>query len=147
MAKDTESPCKRIAHCCCGGLRAETIGEPLLVVACSCGECQRRTGSAFGISAFWSRKDVELSGVTTRYVRDGQEGRKVIFYFCPQCGSSIYWEPELAPELIGIAGGAFFDPDFPTPTVATWEQSKHSWVAIPAATHLPRGAKPPPIPD
>ena len=35
----------RIAHCCCGSLRAETTGEPVFVGACHCTECQRRTGS------------------------------------------------------------------------------------------------------
>lgn len=33
----------RIAHCCCGSLRAEATGEPALVAACHCMECQRRT--------------------------------------------------------------------------------------------------------
>jgi len=35
----------RIAHCSCGSLRAEATGDPALVRACHCMECQRRTGS------------------------------------------------------------------------------------------------------
>ena len=37
----------RIAHCCCGSLRAEATGEPALVNACHCTECQRRAYGAF----------------------------------------------------------------------------------------------------
>jgi hypothetical protein len=74
MAEHSESPRKRVAHRNCGSLRAATVGEPLIVVTCFCEECQRRTGSAFGISTYWMRANVELSGLATRYVREGQEG-------------------------------------------------------------------------
>ena len=43
----------RIAHGCCGSLRAEANGEPVLVHVCNCTECQRRTGSVFGVSSFF----------------------------------------------------------------------------------------------
>jgi hypothetical protein len=42
----------RTAHCSCGALRVEVAGEPDAVVACHCGQCQRRTGSVFGVGAF-----------------------------------------------------------------------------------------------
>ena len=29
-------PRKRVAHCPCGSLRADTLGEPVLVAMCSC---------------------------------------------------------------------------------------------------------------
>jgi quercetin dioxygenase-like cupin family protein len=48
----------RIAHCCCGSLRAETTGEPALVAACHCMECQRRTGSTFGVGAYFPKEQV-----------------------------------------------------------------------------------------
>jgi hypothetical protein len=79
MAEDLPSPRKRTAHCNCGA--------PLTVATCFCEECQRRTGSAFGISTYWMRDKVTLTGSATRYVCDGQEGRKVIYYFCPTRGS------------------------------------------------------------
>ena len=40
----------RTAHCSCGALRVEVSADPDAVVACHCGECQRRTGSVFGRS-------------------------------------------------------------------------------------------------
>jgi hypothetical protein len=41
-----------LRRCCCGALRAEVTGEPPRVGVCHCMECQRRTGSAFGVVAF-----------------------------------------------------------------------------------------------
>jgi len=46
MTEQSESTRKRVARCSCGSLRAETVGEPIIVVTCFCEECQRRTGSA-----------------------------------------------------------------------------------------------------
>jgi hypothetical protein len=46
----------RIALCCCGSLRAEATSEPALVAACHCIECQRRTGSPFGVSAYFPKE-------------------------------------------------------------------------------------------
>jgi hypothetical protein len=43
----------QIAHCCCGSLRADVTGEPAFVGACHCTECQRRTGSPFGVNTYF----------------------------------------------------------------------------------------------
>lgn len=146
MTAHSKSPRTRTARCCCGSLHVETIGEPLIVVACFCEDCQRRTGSSFGISTVWRLENVKPSGSATRYVRDGQEGRKVAFYFCPMCGSTVYWElPDRGPGQLVISGGSFFDRDFPAPTLSIWEQSKQSWISIPVSAHFAQNPPPPPI--
>ena len=139
---------KRVAHCCCGSLRVETTGEPLSVQACFCEECQRRSGSAFGLSTYWSKDDARVSGPATRYERNGQDGRKVILYFCPSCGTTVYWEvPERRPNDIGVAGGTFFDPGTRAPEMSVWERSKYDWLAIPAQSHFNMNPIPPtPLP-
>lgn len=140
LITDATSPVsKRIAQCTCGALQAETTGEPIAVATCSCRACQRRTGSAFGISAFWSLEDVKMKGDVTRFVRSADSGGRVVFYFCPTCGSTIFWKmPDLRSSWLGIAGGAFADPHFPPPTISLWEQFKHDWVCLPASQHFIR---------
>ena len=120
----------RNARCCCGSLRVETSGEPAAVVACHCGECQRRTGSPFGVGAYFPRANVRTQGASKVYVRDGQEGRKLRMHFCPTCGTNLYWEADRRPDDIGVAVGAFVDPNFPAPTRSVWEESRHDWVAF-----------------
>jgi hypothetical protein len=82
-------------------------------------------------------ENVKVSGSATRYVRDGQEGRKVIYYFCPTCGSSVYWElelPDRRPGQLGTSGGSFFAPDdLPSPSMSVWERSKYPWISPPTA--------------
>ena len=71
----------RTARCCCGALRAETTGEPNFVVACHCTECQRRTGSPFGVGAYFPKTQVTVSGAEKIHVRDGQDRRKLRIRF------------------------------------------------------------------
>ena len=120
----------RIAHCCCGALRAEATGDPAFLGACHCMECQRRTGSAFGVGTYFPKEQVRAEGPSKVYVRGSDSGRKIEFHFCPDCGSTVFWYGELFPDLIGIAFGAFADPSTPWPTLSVWEMTRHPWVAF-----------------
>ena len=118
----------REASCSCGNLRVTCEGDPKYVLACHCLDCQRRTGSVFGVSAYFRQAQVAPSGADKIFVRDGQEGRKLQIHFCPECGTSIYWTLDIRPGFVGVAAGAFADPDFPAPAHSFWEQSRHPWI-------------------
>ena len=120
----------RTARCSCGSLRVEVSADPDAVVACHCGECQRRTGSVFGVGAYFKKNHVRAEGPSKIYVRDGQEGRKLRNHSCPTCGTTVFWEADLRPDNIGVAVGAFHHSNFPQPTRSIWEESKHGWVAF-----------------
>jgi hypothetical protein len=60
---------KRIARCCCGSLRVEATGEPLIGL-CHCTECQRRTGSAFAVVALFPKEQVRTEGLSKVYARE-----------------------------------------------------------------------------
>jgi hypothetical protein len=133
----------RIAHCCCGSLRAETTGEPLIAV-CHCTECQRRTGSAFAVVAFFPKDQVRIAGPSTVYARRADSGRKVEFHFCPDCGTSVFWYAEFRPDHIGVAFGAFTDPSMPWPAASVWEATRHPWVTFdhPVGRFVDQGVTP-----
>lgn len=116
------------AQCLCGALKLKSREPSKLVVACHCFACQRRTGSPFSVGAFYAIDTVEISGAAAEFVHVGDSGRKVRIYFCPTCGSSICWKPDALPSMIGVAVGAFADPEFPAPVLSIFERSKHQWV-------------------
>lgn len=122
---------ERHAQCHCGLLRVTTSGEPLLVNICHCKACQRRTGALAGSGAAFAKTQVRIEGRSKVFERDGQAGRKVRFHFCPNCGTSLYWEADARPDWYIIAVGAFADPDFPPPSLSIFEQSRHVWVMLP----------------
>jgi hypothetical protein len=99
-----------------------------MVSLCHCADCQKRTGSSFGIAAFFQRQDVETTGVTRPYTRSSDSGSSVTFHFCPNCGSSVFWEPQRKPGAIAVAVGAFADPKFPAPTREVYTERRHPWV-------------------
>jgi hypothetical protein len=99
---------------------------------CHCLDCQRRTGSLFSIAAFFDRNAVNVvDGTSKTFTRNSITGKNVTFHFCPECGSSVFWEPERMPELIGVAVGAFGDPSFPQPEQSVFTSSKHTWLRLP----------------
>jgi len=120
----------RTASCACGQLRIVCRGEPQIVALCHCLECQRRTGSTYGIAAFFPRTDTSAEGRATSYRRSSDSGHHVTFRFCPDCGSTVYWEPERKPEAVAVAVGAFADPSFPAPTHSVWKERRHAWVTV-----------------
>jgi hypothetical protein len=129
---------KRLASCSCGQLTAQVAGEPIRVSICHCLACQRRTGSVFGEQARFLRAHVSIAGTSTEYVRVGDEGSRVKFHFCPQCGSTVYYEFEGMEDFYGIPVGAFADPGFPAPSISIYEARMHRWVVPPPeADHIP----------
>ena len=123
-----------------GSLRATTQGEPLMVVICHCKACQRQTGALAASVAGFAKAQVEIRGESKVFDRHGDSGRNVRFYFCPRCGSSLYWEADGRPEWFFVAVGAFTDPSFPSPSVSIFEASKHDWLQLPNGIKRCQGA-------
>jgi hypothetical protein len=118
----------RIATCACEQLRVTCVGDPIRISLCHCLDCQKRTGSTYGVAAFFSRTDVKANGVFQTFRRSSDSGFAVNFRFCPACGSTVFWEPERKPDSIAIAVGAFADPAFPAPSQSVYNERRHAWV-------------------
>jgi hypothetical protein len=74
-----------------------------------------------------------ISGNQKEFTRDAASGGKVHTYFCPHCGSTVYWKADNLPSLIGVAVGALAAPSCTAPVRSVFEQSKHYWVQIDGA--------------
>jgi len=121
----------RRASCSCGGLSVTTTSEPVRISICHCTDCQRRTGSVFGVQARFQASSVSIDGPSARWTRTADSGNTIDFYFCPVCGSTVFYRPSAEPELIAVAVGAFADASFPAPGVSVYEARRHPWVEVP----------------
>jgi hypothetical protein len=74
---------------------------------------------------------VRYEGPSKAYARRADSGLEIRFYFCPECGTSVYYESDKSPDLCGIAVGCFADPGFPPPKRSVWEESLHPWIGLP----------------
>jgi len=128
MAEDRE----RVARCACGQLSVTTMGDPDIVVACSCLECQHRTGSPLGVGAYFRRDQVSgIEGAYRSYARTTEAGRSVSNNFCVDCGTTVFWDLDMRPDHYGVAVGCFGDPSFPAPARAVWAEHSHPWLSYP----------------
>ena len=81
----------RKATCCCGACSIEVEGEPELNALCHCANCKKRTGSAFGWSAYFADgRVVGRSGDFRVYEIAGAHPQQR--WFCAACGSTLFWK-------------------------------------------------------
>ncbi len=113
-------------------------GPPAFSAICCCRDCQSRSGSAFGLSAYYAvEKVIARTGTPTTYRRISDKHRYLDFRFCPTCGTTVWWEAEFLPGKIGIAGALFGDLENFRPDGAYFCATKPDFVQIDAA--VPQG--------
>lgn len=132
--------------CLCGAVRYRVKAEPVRASICHCRNCQRRTGSAFGIGAYFKQADVEFLGDLKSFeYRSDESGRWLRTEFCPNCGTTLSWTAEALAGLRAIAGGSFDDPNWLKIDRHGWTRSKQKWfVCPPDALVFEKGALQPP---
>ena len=108
-----------------------------------CLSLQRRTGAPFGLGAYYPAEVVTISGTSKEFTHAAASGGNIHNYFCPQCGSTVYWKLSNMPRLIAVAVGAMAEPKYPAPVISVFEESKHDWVQIEGAVeHFRQNGRP-----
>jgi hypothetical protein len=138
----------RKASCNCGKLSVSYEGpDPERVSLCQCYECQKRTGTVLSVQTRIPRDQVTIEGQSTTWTFPVEGGEPANFrscdsggatyHFCPECGSTVYWDISVAPDVIGVAVGAFADPTFPPPMISGFEAYGHPWAMNPSELSIP----------
>ncbi len=128
---NTNDQPERSAHC---GRRAASItlaGEPKLHAVCHSADCKRRTGSVFGILAYFRREAVvERSGATQTYAfRHPVKAADQQRHFCARCGTTLFWFVSDMSALVGVAGGCFADDEAGEPSLSVRRPPPMCWRA------------------
>lgn len=122
----------RAAECCCGACELELSSEPAMHGVCSCNNCKKRTGSAFGISAYFKDEYFKvLKSSFKTYVIENENGRQVR-YFCKYCGTTMYWQADIFKDLVGVAGGCIVGAALSAPSFSARTENKCSWLTFSA---------------
>jgi len=123
----------RVARCCCQACRIEVEGEPTLNAVCNCSSCKRRTGSAFGWSAYFRNEDIRnRQGELRPYAVKGLSA--ATRWFCANCGTTMIWESrDFMPGHTGFAAGCFDETPLPEPSVSAYDSLRCAWVTLPEA--------------
>lgn len=117
--------------CLCGKIRYSATAEPALVAVCHCQNCQKQTGTAFSIVVGVPKSAVSIEGQLKTFHDRGDSGQPVDRYFCPDCGSPIFSELAVMPELRFIKAGTLDDTTWLDPKMHVYCDSAEKWVHIP----------------
>ena len=121
----------RQAQCQCGQLMLHIAAdEPDIVLICTCRECQVRSGASFAYGNFFKRAQTAVTGEVKTWTRPTASGHTLTNHFCPNCGTNVFWAPDIRPEHYGVAGGCLTTAP-PAPETAIFVSEKHEWLEIP----------------
>jgi hypothetical protein len=123
------------ATCCCGACSITVRGRPAINALCHCADCKRRTGSAFGWSAYFPKDRVTatIGAFRTYSVPSRVPGEENLQerVFCGTCGTTLFWRSRDFEGLVGVAGGCIADPALPEPEVTVSNEDRCAWVTLP----------------
>ena len=118
--------------CLCGALRYQCTEAPVMVLCCHCTDCQRRTGSAFGVTVSVKSKTFRvLHGETTSWLSIRQSGNKLLFQSCAICGTRCWGELPDMPAPTLILEGTLDNATSLKPNAHIYTGTKQPWVSIP----------------
>jgi hypothetical protein len=87
-------------------------GEPATTALCHCTDCQKWSGAAYTANVVVPRTEFKVTkGTPKTYDAKGDSGKINKHFFCGNCGSSLYTELEIMPDVTcvksgGLDGGA-----------------------------------------
>ena len=126
--------------CQCGALRYEVRAEPLSLYVCHCTECQRQSGSGFGMSAVVPRQDFAFTkGKPRRYSRTADSGRVIDGDFCGACGVRPIHYPRANEKVAILKPGTLDDTSWLVPVGHIWTGSAQAWIPIPKGSVIHEG--------
>lgn len=118
--------------CQCGAVRYDISEQPLTLYVCHCTDCQRQSGSGFGMSMPVPRSGLRITkGEPSRWQRTTPSGQLVDCYYCDVCGSRLFHAPARHPKISNVKPGTLDDTKWLNPVGHLWTQSAQPWVGIP----------------
>jgi len=132
--------------CLCGAIRY-TIAAPITELrACHCTNCQKSSGAGGSVNAMIQSSSFKLDqGSPRRFAGKADSGRTLFRFFCGDCGSPLYSQREIAPELMNIRAGTLDDSSGLKVTASIWTRSARSWGHVePSSKQFPGQPDAPP---
>jgi hypothetical protein len=123
---------KLTGSCQCSEIRYEYTGNPIEIYICHCKECQKQSGSAFGISVEVTRENFKVThGIPKFWRRKANSGTSVNCAFCANCGTRPWHEPDAESRTLSIKGGTLDQPIDVSKAIHLWVSRKLPGVIIP----------------
>lgn len=118
--------------CSCGAVRYRVDAFPLLLYACHCTQCQRQSGSAFGMSLPVATGAFHVvKGKPKAWQRPTESGEAIVTsWFCENCGGRMYGERNTRPDSINVRAGTLDDTTWLVPAAHFFMENAQPWETI-----------------
>lgn len=128
MEKHSDKNAYLTGGCQCGEVRYRLLNPPLFVHACHCIDCQKKRGSAFGITTIVLECDIErVQGTFT----SKQIAAHRTAFVCASCQDVIYRTATNHPATALLRSGTCDDPRVLEIHAHIWTLDKHPWLELP----------------
>lgn len=122
----------KTGRCLCGATAYRLTAEPLMIYACHCTDCQKRSGSAFGLSMWVPRGALEVTkGDAELHTSTTEDGRLRQVRTCAACGVRLWSEPQKLPDIAIVRAGTLDDTSWVHPVAHLWTRSAQPWFVFP----------------
>lgn len=121
--------------CLCRAIRYEVDLPITELRQCHCTDCQKVSGAGGTVNAWIASSAFRIThGEPRRFTKVADSGRTLHRFFCADCGSPIYSQREVMPEMMTLRAGTL-DNAPPMKVVAhIWTASARPWAHIDPAT-------------
>lgn len=121
--------------CSCDAVRFSITAVPFLVYACHCMACQRRSGSAFGLSMLVNNESFTVTrGAPKFWCRVAAGAVESTHRFCGHCGGGIACEKPTAPDVTAVHAGTLDDTSWMRPIAHVNLRHAQAWQRVPNNT-------------
>ncbi|EDU43135.1 aldehyde-activating protein [Pyrenophora tritici-repentis] len=128
--------------CICTTIRYRLLTSPLYCYACHCPDCQKLTGSAFGLFLSIERYNLQIISPTAPvFVKRAKKPPSIdITAECPKCSVQLWSHGGLGEAVLEVRVGTLDFPALMQPDVHIFVGSKVGWVGLPKGTKVEVGA-------
>lgn len=128
--------------CLCGAVSYKCSSEPIFAGNCHCTDCKKSSGSGYAPTIFFPKECFSVSGEVKYFESKGKSGKQVGRGFCPSCGSQLFGQPEIMPDLIAVRAGTLEDISKYKPQIDLFTSHAAEWDAM--DERLPKFSEMPP---
>ncbi|WP_222622785.1 GFA family protein [Ramlibacter cellulosilyticus] len=130
--------------CACGAVRYACAGEPVAMLNCHCGDCQRASGAPFASGVVVRTADLAISGTPKAYAVRASSGRMTTRGFCGDCGTPLFTQGEANAQFTSIRFPTLDDASGFAPMLDIWTSRAQPWVCLDEKIpHFPESPQPP----
>ena len=133
-ARGTEGPppLPLTGGCPCGAIRYQISAPPLVLYACHCTDCQRRSGSAFAMNMPVRTAAFRIEqGTPKAWHRLSPSGVATVSWFCADCGGRTHGSRPDRPESVTVRAGGLDDSSWLIPAFHMFVRSAQPWLDLP----------------